>query len=150
MNTQPTDRRRTDVIWATVALIAAAVASFMIVSSLDDPGPQLRGAAGSDRVGPVGAVRLVAAMPKSATTPATPRANPSVHARVPDSKIAVDIEMKLRDMGLPADRLDVTVDDGQVVVEGAVETTLLRDAVEITVRSVAGVRAVDNRLQVIQ
>lgn len=128
----------------------AAVGAFLALRTNSGAEPSLKDAGSPAYVRPVGAVRLVASMDPAEPDgdgPSLPGRDP---ATVPDSRIQVDIAVKLQEMGLPVEPLDITVEDRLVTLEGRVEDALLRDAIEVTVRSVEGVREVDNRLQVIQ
>jgi hypothetical protein len=69
-------------------------------------------------------------------------------AVVPDSKIRLDLGMKLRDASLDRSGLDVDVDDQRVTLYGSIPTLRDRDRAELIARSVRGVEEVDNGLTV--
>lgn len=134
---------------ALVLLVLAGAAAFVVLRMGDADNP-LRDAGSPSYVRPIGPVRLVGSMDpvdSASGGPTLPGRDP---ATVPDSRIQVDIAVKLEEMGLPVEPLDITVEDRLVILEGRVEDTLLRDAIEVTVRSVEGVREVDNQLEVLR
>jgi len=103
---------------------------------------------------PVGPVALLGETPRR--TPSEPPET-AVHmaadstesvAAVPDSKIRLDIGMKLEESGLTLSNVDYRVDDQRVSLEGSVPTLRDRDRAELVARSVRGVREVDNELTV--
>jgi osmotically-inducible protein OsmY len=98
-------------------------------------------------VEPVGALGLIAhtdpeASARSDLAPVRPDAK-----RVPDSKIRLDVGMKLEDSSLPADAVDYGVRDQVVRLTGRVDSPTIRDRIELLARSVRGVRGVDNDIQ---
>ena len=109
----------------------------------------LQHAASADVVSPIGQLHLISAMEPGELSGDPDTAPGRDPASIPDTRIQVDVAVKLEEMGLPVEPLDITVDDRLVTLEGRVEDMLLRDAIEVTVRSVEGVRQVDNRLQVV-
>jgi osmotically-inducible protein OsmY len=66
----------------------------------------------------------------------------------PDDRIRDDIEDLIFEELVDADDVTVLVVDGAVALEGVVETVEQRDAVESCAEGVAGVREIDNRLEV--
>lgn len=136
---------------AVVVVMAAvsAVISFIVLWA-DDADTSLKAAGSPSYLRPIGPVRLVGSMAPADFSEAGPSLPGRDPATVPDSRIQVDIAVKLGEMGLPVEPLDITVEDRFVTLEGRVEDTLLRDAIEVAVRSVEGVREVDNQLEVIQ
>jgi hypothetical protein len=109
----------------------------------------LQQAGSSDVVTPIGQLHLISAMEPGELQDAPPIAPGRDPASIPDTRIQVDVAVKLEEMGLPVEPLDIRVDDRLVTLEGRVEDALLRDAIEVTVRSVEGVRQVDNRIEVV-
>ena len=140
-------RRRLAFIVAASLVSAGLVGYFLLQDAASPTGP-LADAASSRYVRPVGQLQLVAAMdpPETSDEPGFVGRDP---ATVPDSRIQVDIAVKLQEMNLPVEPLDIIVEDRRVTLEGRVEDQLLRDAIEVTVRSVEGVREVDNRIEVV-
>jgi hypothetical protein len=66
----------------------------------------------------------------------------------PDASIEEEVRERLSDeLDLDVPDLAATVTDGVVVLEGVVETSEARDAVERVTADVAGVRSVENRLR---
>lgn len=149
MNRSSKSRRRALLIALVgVALVAAAVV--VILGQVQGTSDALRGAGAEARIAPLGPVQLIAAMDPLEDGRPEADALPAVDpATVPDTKIRVDVEMKLHEMNLPTDRLDIRVDDRTVFLEGRVDDTLMRDAIEVTARSVPGVRQVNNRIEVV-
>jgi osmotically-inducible protein OsmY len=136
------------VITLTVVILAA-LAGYLWIDSRRASADSLRSTVSSQVLGPIGQVHLVSEM-----QPAEPSGDSSGPmgrdpASIPDTRIQVDVAVKLEEMGLPVEPLDITVDDRLVTLEGGVEDMLLRDAIEVTVRSVEGVREVDNRIEVV-
>ncbi len=136
------------VIWALAVAVVVAAAAWLVVS----PQQQTAGLeqAGSEQFfTPVGPYRLVAA-----TDPLSPEEQQiqgyaKDPATIPDSRISVDVIQKLQEMKLPVEPLDIRVEDRRVSLEGRVEGRVMRDAIEVTVRSVDGVREVDNRIEIL-
>ncbi len=129
--------------------IVAGLAAFAWLRATSSPVNRLQDAGSVAYVRPVGPVRLVAAMEPAEAAQWFPLAGRDP-ASVPDSRIQVDIAVKLEEMGLPVEPLDITVEERLVTLEGRVEDALLRDAIEVTVRSVEGVREVVNRIEVVE
>lgn len=66
-----------------------------------------------------------------------------------DARLAAEVKVVLvRDPELAAAAIDVTADDGTVRLSGFVETQAQRSRAQTLTAEVAGVRSVDNRLQV--
>ena len=66
---------------------------------------------------------------------------------VPDSKIRLDVGMKLEEAAI-AGEVEFRVDDQRVVLEGRAPSYTARDQIEVLARTVDGVAAVENRLEV--
>ena len=67
-----------------------------------------------------------------------------------DPEIAHDIVTAMKvDINVPDDRIKVGVRDGFVTVDGKVDWRFQRDAAESRLRSISGVRAVANNIEVI-
>jgi hypothetical protein len=135
--------------WTTLAVVLAlsAAAAWWIFFATP-PGAALRQAGSAAVATPVKPLRLVSAMQPSGAGDAL-KFNGAKIASYSDAEIQVAIAVKLEEMNLPVEPLEIRVDDRQVRLEGRVADVLLRDAIEITVRSVPGVRTVDNRLEVV-
>lgn len=140
---QPRRRSRPAV---KIALVIAALLVVAWVFLGRSPGQPLRGAASSAVVAPIAPLRLVSAM----GAPDAPRDHGTIAENLSftDAEIGEAVERKLEEMKLPADGLEIAVTDREVQLSGRVADPLLRDAIEITVRSVPGVLGVDNRLEV--
>jgi osmotically-inducible protein OsmY len=70
-------------------------------------------------------------------------------ARRSDADIKRDVEDALRrDDRIPDDKITVTLRDGFLTLEGTVDWHTQRDAAETEAKSVLGVRAVDNKIEV--
>lgn len=102
----------------------------------------------------VGPVALLEQTPRNKRAPSSETA---VHlsgagappaAVVPDSKIRLDIGMKLRASSLDLSEVEVDVDDQRVALSGSIPTLRGRDRAELIARSVRGVEEVDNELTV--
>jgi osmotically-inducible protein OsmY len=65
-----------------------------------------------------------------------------------DDEIALAVATVLDWSEIPAGGISATVDDGRVTLEGTVGFRYQRQAAERAVRRMAGVRAVDNQVQV--
>lgn len=130
--------------------LGAAAGLVACLLSACDSSPQhpLAGAGSADYVRPLGQLQLVAAMEPAQVSDESELGGRDP-ASVPDSRIQVDIAVKLQEMNLPVEPLDIIVEDRHVTLEGRVEDQLLRDAIEVTVRSVEGVREVDNRIEIV-
>ena len=96
-------------------------------------------------VGPVGPVRLVQSMPEIDVRGAE---DASPRATVPDSRLRLVIGLKLDDAELAIDELSYSVTDQRVTLRGHADAMIQRDRAELIVRSVEGVRGVDNRIEV--
>lgn len=114
--------------------------------------PQLRGAGA--HIGPVGPVALLEQTPREKSS--RPRGT-AVHlgggpsqrpAVVPDSKIRLDVGMKLEAASLDLSDVTVEVEDQRVTLSGSIPTLRGRDRAELIARSVRGVGEVDNELSV--
>jgi osmotically-inducible protein OsmY len=137
-------RRRLAVAAGTLAVVAAVVLWGLWAAR--QQAAALRFAGSEHLVMPVGPVHLVAAMsPKQGAGGRGARGRDP--AQLSDVKIQVAIATKLTEMNLPVQPLDITVEQRRVTLEGTVDDDLLRDAIEVTVRSVDGVRQVDNRIE---
>ncbi|MFP4599976.1 MAG: BON domain-containing protein [Persicimonas sp.] len=136
------------VIVALAVAVVVAAAAWLVVSPQRQTGGFEQ--AGSEQFfAPVGPYRLVAA-----TDPLSPgqqqiQGYVKDPATIPDSRISVDVIQKLQEMNLPVEPLDIRVEDRRVRLEGGVEGRVMRDAIEVTVRSVDGVREVDNRIEIL-
>ncbi len=139
--------RRRMALAVLVALVCAA-ALFAWMRRPDRDRRAIRAAGSSRYVGPIGALRLVSVMDPPDAVRARAFDERDV-VSVPDSRIQVDISDKLEQMNLPVDPLDIHVHQGHVVLAGHVDDPLMRDAIEVAVRSVDGVRSVVNKLQVV-
>ena len=134
---------------AALAVIAGAVVYWM-EHTRRRSARAVRQAGSPPHVEPVGPMRLVAAMePGDDTHPRQGPLGAVDPSSVSDTKILVDVKMKLGQMNLPVDRIDIEVEDRRVLLEGRVDDALVRDAIEVTARSVPGVRQVVNRLQIV-
>ena len=103
---------------------------------------------------PIGPLRLLQHTPspepvKEDPTPAPPArlARPG-QPTVPDSKIRLDVGMKLGESAFSDETIDYLVDHQTVVLTGRVPTRVARDRLELLARSVDGVRAVVNHMHV--
>lgn len=105
-------------------------------------------------VEPVGPIALLEEAPRETTS--DPGAT-AVHlaggpaertAVVPDSKIRLDVGMKLEEASLDLSRMEVEVDEQCVELTGTISTLRERDRAELIARSVRGVDEVDNELSV--
>jgi hypothetical protein len=96
-------------------------------------------------VGPIEPVRLVQSMPE---IDARGGQDPLPRATVPDSRLRLVIGLKLDDAELAIDELSYSVKDQRVTLRGKAEAMIQRDRAELIVRSVEGVRGVDNRIEV--
>ena len=67
---------------------------------------------------------------------------------IPDSKLRLDLGMKLEDLSIATSRVEMVVDSQVVELSGAVRTSRARDRVELLARSIEGVRDVENRLRI--
>lgn len=136
-----------------LTVVAMVVMAGLVPSSMlgcDSPAPHPLARAGSaEHVRPLGQLQLVAAMDQAPSGDGAQRFAGRDPASVPDSRIQVDIAVKLQEMNLPVEPLDILVEERKVTLEGRVEDQLLRDAIEVTVRSVEGVREVDNRIETV-
>jgi|SRR5690554_2155248 len=140
---QPRRRSRPAV---KIALVIAALLVVAWVIWGRSPGHALRGASSSAIVAPIAPLRLVSAM--GAQDAPQDYGAIAENLSFTDAEIAEAVERKLQEMKLPADGLEIAVTDREVHLSGRVADPLLRDAIEITVRSVPGVHTVDNRLEV--
>ena len=69
---------------------------------------------------------------------------------LPDQELTREAMQALqRNYTVPDTRIEITVQDGELVLEGSVEWHFQRDAAEAAVRDLAGVKAVSNRIVVI-
>lgn len=134
---------------AALVLVGALVVWVGSALFFGGPGAALK-RAGSERIaGPITPLKLVAAMaPPGAEDQEAYQLEGSVVYS--DEEIQAGIKAKLEEMQLPADPLKIQVHERHVELEGPVADALLRDAIEITVRAVPGVRTVDNRLDVVK
>lgn len=144
---QPNAGRRKAWI-AAVVLVAAAAAVFAWTQWAGGASSDLMAAGSGERFAPIQPIRLVSVM--------DPPDQVHMHdfgggdpAAVSDSDIQVGIAVALERMNLPVEPLDIRVDDRKVLLEGRVDDALTRDAIEVTVRSVDGVREVANEIEVI-
>jgi osmotically-inducible protein OsmY len=72
----------------------------------------------------------------------------SPRATVPDSRLRLVIGLKLDDAELAIEELSYSVTDQRVTLRGEAEAMIQRDRAELIVRSIEGVRGVDNRIEV--
>ncbi len=96
-------------------------------------------------VGPVEPVRLVQSMPELEVESTD---EPARNATVPDSRLRLVIGLKLDDAELAIDELSYSVTGQRVTLRGRADAMIHRDRAELIVRSVDGVRAVDNQIEV--
>jgi hypothetical protein len=142
-------RRRRGAFIALVVAVVIGAGVYVWVDARPASTDSLRGAVSAEVIGPIGQLRLVSMMEPS-NLPGAPNIEPARDpASIPDTRIQVDVAVKLEETGLPVEPLDIEVDNRVVTLEGRVEDALLRDAIEVTVRSVQGVRQVDNRIEVV-
>jgi hypothetical protein len=146
---EQTDRQSPRIVPAALLLVVVLllVAGCSRTRPAADPG-----AAGF--FAPIGPLRLLqhTSAPESVDKDPTP-APPARLARpgqptVPDSKIRLDVGMKLGESAFADERVDYVVDRQTVVLTGRVPTRVARDRIELIARSVDGVRAVVNHLYV--
>lgn len=127
-------------------LVAAALSAWLIFARGTN---DLRRAGSAAVLAPVAPLRLVDAMaPPGADEFADDEAREI--AAFTDAEVLRVVTAKLQEMSLPVDALDVSVEERHVRLRGRVADTLLRDAIEITVRAAPGVLTVDNQLEVVQ
>ncbi|AWV90688.1 BON domain-containing protein [Bradymonas sediminis] len=131
------------VVLTIVALLAAAWIFFG--NSADKT---MRAAGSTAVVAPIAPLRLVSAMGGDRSPEDTPP-NTAEAIAITDAELEVAVASKLKEMKLPADTVTIDVKDREANLTGRVADPLLRDAIEITVRSVPGVRTVSNRLEVL-
>ena len=106
--------------------------------------------AGSAQVAePISPLRLVAAMAPPGVDD-EPSYGVDEIVSYSDAEIHSAITAKLEEMQLPVEPLTIEVQDHHVELDGPVADALLRDAIEITIRAVPGVRTVENRLNVVK
>jgi len=153
----PTDRgqrRRRD--GGRLLVVGLAVGCGLLVAGLgcSQPVPEQMSAAGGffRPVGPVSIVKLAdrpADGPRAdRAPPAPPEATEGGVPTVPDSKIRLDLGMRLAEAETDVSGIEVRVDDQVAILEGTVDSHPVRDRIELIAREVTGVRAVDNRLEV--
>lgn len=139
-----TRRRTRPTVLIALGLVAVLAAGWVIWQR--STRHALGNAGASAIVAPIAPLRLVSAM--GAADSAHDSRAIAENLSFTDAEIASAVESKLREMKLPADGLEITVTDREAHLIGRVADPLLRDAIEITVRSVPGVHTVDNRLEV--
>lgn len=108
---------------------------------------ELISAGSPDHFAPPGQIQLVAKMESAGADERADEDLQGSFKRVSDSRIQMEAMRKLQQMNLPLDRVDVRIEDATVVLEGRVDDRTTRDAFEITVRAVEGVREVENRIE---
>lgn len=107
----------------------------------------LTGAGSQEVVSPIGAVRLIGQMRSKETDEEASDDRDDRRVRVSDSRIHLQVNRKFQEMSLSRERVDVRIDQGVVTLEGVVADRTVRDAYEITVRTVEGVREVHNHIE---
>ncbi|MFB6372149.1 MAG: BON domain-containing protein, partial [Bradymonadaceae bacterium] len=102
------------------------------------------------RVGPLTMVKAIGGRAEDETGEVTAGtgAVEGTAVEVPDSKIRLDLGMRLEEVDLAGSEVAFRVDDQLVVLKGTVGSYTARDRVEVIAREVRGVRAVENRLAV--
>lgn len=138
-NTRPT-------IIAVVLIAALLVAAWVFFGK--SAGDALRSAGSTAIVAPIAPLRLVSAMGAERTSEDA-ASGVADNLSFTDAEIEMAVASKLEEMKLPAASVEIDVKDREAHLTGRVADPLLRDAIEITVRSVPGVRTVNNRLEVL-
>ena len=132
--------------------IASAIAVGLVFAVVGcrqtKPAPSTPGAgAFFRRVGPVSMLELAGRHQAAEGAEAEMVPTNGKVPEVPDSKIRLDIGMKLEEAAI-ADGVEFRVDDQRVVLEGEAPSYTARDQIEVLARTVDGVAAVENRLTV--
>ncbi|MFW5966364.1 MAG: BON domain-containing protein [Persicimonas sp.] len=141
-------RRRMKLVRVTLVVVAlAGIAAGAWAWHSQDQRRKLTGAGSHEVVSPIGAVRLIGQMPSTQTAERESDDSDNRPARVSDSRIHLQVDRKLQEMNLSRERVDVRIDNGVVTMEGVVDDRTVRDAYEITVRTVDGVREVHNHIE---
>lgn len=129
-----------------LVIASIAAAAWLLLGQPGDAG--VRSAGSTDVVAPIAPLRLVSVMELERSSKDARFAGANNLSRT-DAEIEVGVAEKLEEMNLPAESVDIDVKDREARLQGRVADALLRDAIEITVRSVPGVRTVDNRLEIL-